>query len=56
MSIWIKLYVLSNFSPDIIALNIYFNEKKNSFEPIDFQLTKYKISQIFTEAYNYQQT
>ena len=55
MSILIKLYVLSDFSSDFIALKTHLSEKK-SFEPIIFQLPNIKTSQGIAEVYNYQQT
>ena len=39
MSIWGKLYVLSDFSSDIIALNTHFSEKKQ-FSTNNVSITK----------------
>ena len=41
MSVLIKLYVLSVFSSDIIALNINFSEKKIVLNQKNISITKY---------------
>ena len=38
---WLSFYVLSDFSSDILSLNVHFSEKK-SFEPTIFQLANIK--------------
>ena len=49
MLIWFKLNVLSDFSSDIIALNIDFSEKKQFWTNI-MSIQTYKTLKSFTEA------